>query len=164
MNSKLTVKREDLDNAKDEWEYLDTILDKYFELWKAEPDNIMLNFTDDQISLFFYGMLYTQVQNGGFLQLLFNGFADHIFETPLIDDLDNWGITNTTRVLKDIEERCLEVSKEIKEKEYTLEELSQSYSLYPEFEKFDVLFYKNNGGLEVRNFVEKNIDKFIIVE
>lgn len=164
MNSKLTVKREALDNAKDEWEYLDIILDKYFELWKAEPDNIMLNFTDNQISLFFYGMLYSQVQNGGFLQLLFNGFSEQIFESPLIDDLDDWGITKTTRVLKDIEDRCLEVAKEIKEKEHTLEELSKSYELYPEFEKFDVLFYQNSGGIEVKNFVEKNIDEFIIVE
>lgn len=164
MNPKLKVRREDLENAEDEWGYLDTILDKYFELWEEEPDNVMDNFTDNQISLFFYGMLYTQVQNGGFLQLLFNGFADHIFESPLIDDLDDWGITDTTRVLKDIEERCLEVSEEIKEKGYSLETLSKNYELYPEFEKFDVMFYKNNGGVEVRDFVKNNIDKFITVE
>jgi len=162
MHDILTVKKDDLENAKLDGDYIGLLIDRYVELWDAEPDNVLVNFSDDQLSLFMYGNMYNQVQNGGFLQLLFNGYGPYVFGSPLAGALKAWGAASTAHLLESIEERCFEVVTELKDQPI-LEELSELYAKYPEFTGYDSRFNNNDGLKAVRAFVEANLADFITV-
>ena len=161
MHKELVVKRRDLEEAKDSFDYLDVIREKYNALWAAEPQKFTENFNDDQITLIFYGILYDQVQNGGFLQLIFNGYAPVIFSEPMVDGLKSWGAGPTAELIDSISAISLKVDGEIDKT--SLESLSNSYSQYPEFEDYDQAFYKSDGSEDVKDYVARHLSDFIMV-
>ena len=162
MHKKLIIRKSAFEGIRDDMEYLQVILDKYNTLWEAEPENFMENFNENQITLLFYGILYNQVHNGGFLQLIFNGYAPYIFCEPLIDGLKEWGAVSTAKLIKSISDKCLQVADKMDKT--SLENLSKSYTQYPEFKNYDNDFYKNNGLKEVKKYVSLHINDFITVE
>jgi hypothetical protein len=57
------------------WEYLFEYIDKYTEILDKYPDEEKADYLNDsQIALFAYNILYAEVSNGGFIQLIFNGY------------------------------------------------------------------------------------------
>ncbi|MCL1992006.1 MAG: DMP19 family protein [Spirochaetes bacterium] len=163
MHEKLTVEKNVLEKAGDDFEYLGIILDKYNALWKSEPQKFAENFNDNQITLFFYGILYNEVQNGGFLQLIFNGYAPYIFSKEMVGELKKWGCTQTAELIASITPVALQVANEADKT--SLESLSNSYAKYPEFEDYDNAFGENDGGLnEVKKYVSANLSDFITVK
>lgn len=164
MHKSLNIKRTDLDKTKDAHEYLNLIRQKYIELWGAEPDNLADNFTDDHFMLIYYMVLYDQVQNGGFLQLLFNGYGNAVFDSPMINTLKEWGALELSTTLERIKQPSMEVDNELKNKEKTLDILSKLYKEYPEFDHYDKEFYHNDGILEIKAYVESHMSDFIIIE
>lgn len=164
MHKSLNIKRADLEKTKDAHEYLNLIRQKYIELWSAEPDNLADNFTDDHFILIYYMVLYDQVQNGGFLQLLFNGYGNAVFDSPMIDTLKEWGALELSTILEKIKQPSMVVDNELKNKEKTLDILSKLYKEYPEFDNYDKEFYQNYGILEVKAYVESHLSDFIIIE
>ena len=162
MRKELSVKRRDLEEAKDSFDYLNVIREKYGELWEAEPEKFVENFNEDQITLIFYGILYDQVQNGGFLQLIFNGYAQVVFSEPMVDGLKSWGAGPTAELIESITAISLKVDGEIDKT--SLESLSNSYSQYPEFEEYDQAFYRSDGSEDVKDYVSGHLSDFIMVE
>lgn len=161
MNKLLKVSRQTLEEAKTADGYLQVLLDKYNEVWRAAPDELLENFSEEQISFLMYGVLYNQVQNGGFLQLLFNGYAPYIFGSPLSQDLRRWGADALANLLDEVKEDCLKTAEEIGAKEKTLEALSQSYGQYPKFNEYDARFSENDGTAQVKAYVESHLSDFI---
>jgi len=161
-SERLTIEKSALEKTESDFEYLQAILDKYDDLWKAEPEKFMENFNENQITLLFYGVLYNQVQNGGFLQLIFNGYAPYIFSEPMVSGLKEFGAAATAELIKSISNICLQVANKIDKT--SLASLSKSYSQYPEFEDYDNAFYANDGLKEVKNYVSLNLSKYIAVE
>ena len=162
MHKKLSAKKRDFEKAQDDYDYLCVLLDRYNELWAAEPHNFIANFNDNQITLLFYGVLYTQVYNGGFLQLIFNGYAPYVFSKPLVDGLEALGATSTAELINSIKDIGLQVDKEIDKT--SLESLSKSYKKYPDFENYDKSFYDNDGLKEVKDYVAQHLSDFIMLK
>ena len=164
MNKKLTLKKSELEKAKQETgEYWFVILEKYFELWDADPENVIENFTDAQHVLLAYNTLYGEVMNGGFVQLICNGYGDYIFESPVIETLKKWGASETAEILEDV--RDLYRQDKIKcTEDDSLEYFLNLYEDNPEFEQFDNDFYAHDELEIVKNYIEKHLDKFILVE
>ncbi|GHU19410.1 hypothetical protein FACS189475_06580 [Betaproteobacteria bacterium] len=163
MHTSLIINERELEAAQLAGDYLQAIWDKYNALWKAEPGKLMENFSEEQLSFLFYGVLYRQVQNGGFLQLLFNGYAPYIFGSPLADSLKVWGAVPTAELIESIQTSCLQVAGEIKDKA-SFEDMSVLYVQYPEFENYDKTFYKNTGVSEVKSYVESHLSYFVTVQ
>jgi len=161
MNEKLSVSKTILENAKKDGEFLKIILEKYDAVWRSDPNKLAENFAEEQISLLIFGILYNQVQNGGFLQLLFNNYAPYVFGSPLSASLRHWGATETADLIETIQDRSLQVANEIKGG--SLNDLSESYSEYPEFEQYDNDFYRNDGTKEIEAYVKIHISEFIII-
>lgn len=59
----------------------------------------MLRLSDAQHTLLAYCYLDSQVQEGGFVQLIAAGYGDYVFANPLADSLRRWGIKATPKVL-----------------------------------------------------------------
>ena len=161
-SERLTIEKNTLEKTESDFEYLQAILDKYDDLWKMEPEKFMENFNESQITLLFYGVLYNQVQNGGFLQLIFNGYAPYIFSEPMVNGLKEFGAVATAELIKSITNTCLQIANKIDKT--SLKSLSKNYSQYPEFEDYDNAFYANNGLKEVRNYVSLNLSNYITIE
>ena len=161
MGKELTVKQRALEKAGCDMDYLEVILDKYYGIWESESENPLEHFNDHQIGLFFYGVLFNQVQNGGFLQLIFNDYARLVFSEPMIESLKLWGAIATAELLASMTDICLQVDQEIDKT--SLESLSKSYSQYPMFEGYDRAFYENDGTKEVKEYVSSHLSDFITV-
>lgn len=78
-----------LDEKKsDDRDYLFAIYDEYFKLQVELGDEIFFpQLSNEQHTLLAYNYLYGQVTNGGFIQLIQNGYGSYIFESPYIDTL-----------------------------------------------------------------------------
>ena len=73
-------------------EYLDFVAEQGEEAGMAK-------LSDAQHTLLAYCYLDSQVQEGGFVQLIAAGYGDYVFANPLADSLRRWGIKATPKVL-----------------------------------------------------------------
>ncbi len=73
-------------------EYLDFVAEQGEEAGMAKLG-------DAQHTLLAYCYLDSQVQEGGFVQLIAAGYGDYVFANPLADSLRRWGIKATPKVL-----------------------------------------------------------------
>ena len=73
-------------------EYLDFLAEQGEEAGMAK-------LSDAQHTLLAYCYLDSQVQEGGFVQLIAAGYGDYVFANPLADSLRRWGIKATPKVL-----------------------------------------------------------------
>jgi len=158
----LTLKREEIDTAIEENKLFEVLFNKHLDLWEKETQNIMINFTDEQITFVMYGIMFAQASVGGFLQLLYHGFGIYIFGSPLAASIRKWGATATADLIQDIAPRCLEVANEINGK-YTPEMIPELIEKYDDFGFYNKRFMENTGLKEVMTYVENNIEKFITI-
>jgi hypothetical protein len=98
-------------------------------------------FTTEQNILLAFDVLDGQVSNGGFIQLIENGYGAYVFDTPLSDHLRSWGLMQAADII-DKARILYEPKKEILEKEKTLAEFAKLYQEHPEFEPLDNEYYK----------------------
>ena len=152
---------------QDGWEFLWLLTDYYFEFmstFKNEAEAYK-EFNDKQHTLLAYNYLYGQVCNGGFLQLIQNGYGAYIFDNPFSENIKEWGANETSQLVnkaKIIYDR----NKKDLEKETSLNEFSEMYKDYTDFEPLDSKFYDvMDGEVEIiKDYVYKNIKYFAFVE
>lgn len=70
----------------------------YAERLAASDDADALS--DAEHTLLAYCYLDSQVEEGGFVQLIAAGFGDYVFANPLADTLRRWGIKATPKVIE----------------------------------------------------------------
>lgn len=160
MKKEVEVFQEQL-SITDPTEFLHIFTNQYYTIWTEEPDKIIENLKSEQISLMFYKIIYDQVQNGGFLQLLFNGYGFIVMEgSPMSEALREWGAAKTAEILDKVSQHSEEVLNFLEESGYNMENFSKIYKQFPHFDEFDKEFYKNDGLLEVADYVKNNINMF----
>ncbi|RSK44456.1 DMP19 family protein [Hymenobacter perfusus] len=146
----------------DDWEYLFVFIDAYTS--QAEPDmlvNQLFSFPDDACTLILYSELHGQVTNGGFIQLIQNGYGRLIFDNPLAQDLERWGALQLARIVQEAGV-IYHTHKSLLERKRTLAEFS---ALYKEFQYFDPLetrFYEvmDEQTALIRTYVEQHNAQF----
>lgn len=171
MDDRLKIKKSDLEKAEDNWDYLYTILNKYYELDEAEPEEFPNYLNNNQLVLFVHSALDREVNNGGFLQLIFNGYAEFVFEDFFIQSLRSWGAASTSDLLESIKPAGLQLVKELQnagqfDEQRSLEAFSNLAEEHSEFDKFDDTYYEINEAevKAIRDYVAHHLSDFIIVE
>lgn len=147
-----------------DWDFIYKILDPYQNaINEVEDENVILDqLCDDQHTLLIYDALYGQVTNGGFLQLIHNGYGAFVFDPVFIEDLERWTLIATAGLLKEANVIYLN-HKDYLEEERDLREFSALCKSFKEFEPFDDLFYEMMED-EVRRFrayIENHITDFV---
>ena len=59
----------------------------------------MAQLTADQNTLLAWDMLHEEVMDGGFVQLIYNGYGPFIFKNPLAKVLKLWGLRDLSKLI-----------------------------------------------------------------
>lgn len=159
------ITQNEIDQAKgDTWDYLFLFLDKYDEIISSsskDEDEVLDEFTDEQHILMEFNALYGQVTNGGFIQLIQNGYGSYIFDNPFAEGIKAWGATATAEIV-DLAKVIYDTHRDDLERERTLEEFSKMYKAYPEFAPLEDKFYEiiDQELKVIKEFISNNIHLF----
>lgn len=153
-----------LEKSDDAWGYLSLFALKYFEMINNDS-KIIKKLNISQQSLLAFTYLDSEVSNGGFIQLIQNGYGGYIFESPFSRIIKSWGckeiadIVNRGRILYDKYRIKIEGEK-------SLEEFSQLYSVITDFEPLEYRYYevKDNEMEFIKKYIEINMSEFAIID
>ena len=102
----------------------------------------------DQITLLAWDQLHEEVMDGGFVQLIHNGYGPFIFKNPLAKALKLWGMRDLSKLIYDAHSLYVKYHEPL-ERDCTDDEFMALFEQYPEFDDLD------------DEFVEKEEDFFI---
>lgn len=115
----------------------------------------------DQLTLLAYYAMREEVMDGGFVQLIHNGYGGFIFENPVGRMLKVWGLKDLGRLVYDAGHAYKNSSEDI-ERECTDEEFMALFERHPEFDDLDDKFVENEElwTEQVARYIDENIEKF----
>lgn len=147
----------------DDRDYLFTIYDEYFKL-QAElgDEKFFPQLNNEQHAFLAYNYLYGQVTNGGFIQLIQNGYGSYIFESPCIETLHSRWLKKMAKLLQQAQ-IIYNDKKNILEQEIDLEWFSQLYEEITDFEPLDEEFYKimDEETTILKEYIHNNLSSFV---
>ena len=159
------ISGKNLAKITDDWDFLFAILDLYYdEMEKNGEKSVFSRVNDHQAILLIFNDLYGQGTNGGFIQLIYNGYGFSVFESEFINLLEPIGITKIRNILeraKIFYEKYREKFENINRENW--DDFAELYKKCPEFEKLDEEFYEvMDAEVSIlKNFVEKNLSDFV---
>lgn len=112
----------------------------------------------DQITLLAYHILRDEVMEGGFIQLIHNGYGPFIFLNPFAKAMRLWGAREFSKLIYD-GRKLYEQHAEALTKDCTDEEFMALYEQYEEFDELDDNFIEMEE--EVTDLVAHYIDEHL---
>jgi hypothetical protein len=157
------INKKDIENAKDDaWDFIYIFLDKYFEIINNSKDKEIMNeFNEYQHTLMAYMYLDSEVCNGGFIQLIQNGYGGYIFNNPFSEYIKSWGAKKVAGIVDRAKVIYDKYKKELEE-EKSMEEFSEVYKKITEFEPLESEYYKINDSEteKIKEYVENHLNNF----
>ena len=127
-------------------------------------DNMQL-LNADQITLLGYSILRDEVMNGGFIQLIHNGYGEFIYRNPFDKAVRAWGLTDLYRIISKSHKQY-NIHHEQIEQDCTDEEFMALYEVMPKFDDFDDAFIEGEEQFTqmIAAYIDDHIDNFAIVD
>ena len=125
----------------------------------------MATLNADQITLLAYNILREEVMDGGFVQLIHNGYGPFFFRNPLGKMMREWGLDELATLLNRARTLYGKYYKDI-ERECTDEEFMALFEQFPQFDDCDDLFVENEEQwtAAVAYYIDEHIEQFAEVE
>ena len=161
----IVVKDQDLSQAALEGmdAFLQVFIDALREAIGGEPTaETMSELNADQMTLLCWDTLHQEVMDGGFIQLIHNGYGPFIFKNPFAKALNKmWHMRELSKRLYEVHTLWLELREEL-ERDCTDEEFMALFERFPQFDDYDDWFVENEEELteQVARYVDANIEKF----
>jgi len=126
---------------------------------------IMAELNSDQITLLAYDILHKEVMDGGFVQLIYNGYGGFIFLNPFAKVLKLWGMRELSKLIYEAHTLYNKYRSEI-ERECSDDEFMAMFERFPEFDDMDDQFVENEETYtsQVAVYVDEHIDRFARIE
>ena len=143
-------------------QFVYTLADRCFAYLERHGEDAGERLTDEQHTLMAYVFLDSQVQEGGFLQLIATGYGDYVFANPLADSLRRWKIKPTPKILDQAKMLYQRYGAEIEElagQGIGLEDIRRRYGI---FEELDGEYYEASKSdmQAVAEYIENEWPKF----
>ena len=143
-------------------QFVYTLADRCFAYLERHGEDAGEKLTEEQHTLMAYVFLDSQVQEGGFLQLIATGYGDYIFANPLADSLRRWKIKPTPKILDQAKTLYQRYGAEIEElagQGSGLEDIRRRYGI---FEELDGEYYEASESdmQAVAEYIENEWPKF----
>ncbi|WP_416191175.1 DMP19 family protein [Neisseria sp. CCUG12390] len=149
-------------NPDDPAEFLYTLSAAYLDHTARIGDEDMACLNDEQHTLTAYCYLDSQVQEGGFVQLIAAGYGEYIFMNPVADSLRRWRIKPTPKILdkaKALYEKYGAEIERLAEAETPLDDIRTKFA---DFEELDGEYYDvaDEDMAAAVAYVQANWEKF----
>lgn len=125
----------------------------------------MAELNADQITLLAWDILHEEVMDGGFVQLIHNGYGPFIFKNPFAKAVKLWGLRDLSKLIYDAHTLYLKHHEEI-EQDCTEDEFMALFEQYPEFDDMDDLFIENEESWteQIAEYIDQHIEQFAHIE
>ena len=169
-DSKMEIKIKDVDLAKAAAEGMDAFLDVFVEAFLKPTDGqitaeTLQNLNGDQITLLAYHVLHEELMDGGFVQLIQNGYGPFIFDNPFAKAMRLWGLKEFSKQIYKAKE-IYDKDKVDLTRERTDEEFMAMYEDYEVFDDLDDWFITEEEGItaQIAYYVDEHMDRFAVIE
>ena len=119
----------------------------------------------DQITLLAWDTLHQEVMDGGFVQLIHNGYGPFIFKNPFAKAVKLWGMRELSKLIYDAHSLYVKYHEQI-ERDCTDDEFMALFEQFPEFDELDDEFVEREEEWteQVAHYIDEHIEKFANVE
>lgn len=119
----------------------------------------------DQATLLAWDTLHEEVMDGGFVQLIHNGYGPFIFKNPLAKALKLWGLRDLSKLIYNAHTLWLKYRDEI-ERDCTDEEFMALFERFPEFDDLDDEFVEEEEAWvsAIAHYVDEHIECFALID
>ena len=138
----------------------------YTDAYLAEVDNElnadnMQKLSGHQHALLAYRYFREEVNYGGFVQLIQNGYGGYIFDNPTAKALRLFGANETSKIIYRAKE-IYDANREELERDTTDEEFTAMYVDFEEFDEIEEEYYQIEKAQTaiIAEFVDKNRELF----
>ena len=166
--TKITVKDADLRKGAEAGmdEFLQVFIDKYLELTGDDVSaDTMSLFNGYQHTLLGYHYFRREVLEGGFVQLIQNGYGPYIFDNPFAKAMRMFGAKEFAKLIY-AAKKIYDEHKEDLQKERTDEEFMAMYERYEEFDDLEEKFMdmEEQVTAQIAAYVDEHLERFAVVE
>ena len=125
----------------------------------------MSQLNSDQQTLLAWQTLHDEVMEGGFVQLIYNGYGPYIFKNPLAKVLRLWGLRDLSKLIYDAHTLWLKHRDTI-ERELSDEEFMALFEQFPDFDDLDDQFieHEEEWTEQIARYVDDHIEQFAKIE
>lgn len=118
-----------------------------------------------QITLLAYHTLREEVMNGGFIQLIHNGYGGFIFLNPFAKMMREWGVDELCSLMNKARKLYTKYHEEI-ERECSDEEFMALFEQFPAFDDCDDKFVEEEEQITARiaYYLDEHIEQFAVIE
>ena len=119
----------------------------------------------DQITLLSWEIPHDEVMDGGFVQLIYNGYGPFIFKNPFAKALRQWEMREPSKLIYDAHTLWLKHREKI-EKEMSDEEFMALFEQFPDFEDLDDKFIENEEVWteDIAHYIDDHLEKFAVIK
>lgn len=142
--------------------FIQVFTDRYREITNGElTAETMPLLTGEQHSLLAYQIFRDELMEGGFCQLIQNGYGGYIFANPFAKVMRMWGIGGLSKLVY-AAKRIYDEHREDLERERTDEEFMAMYEQYEAFDDLEDEFleYEEEFTAQVASYVDEHLSLF----
>ncbi len=124
----------------------------------------MQQLSADQITLWGYAILHEELMDGGFVQLIYNGYGPFFFDNPFAKAMRQWGLHDFSKLLYKAKKIYDEHRDELTQ-ERSDEEFMALFEQFPQFDELDDTFVEDEEEITaaVARYVDDHLDQFVTV-
>ena len=125
----------------------------------------MAELNADQLTLLAWDTLHQEVMDGGFVQLIHNGYGPFIFKNPVAKVLRLWEMRELSKLIYEAHTLWLKHREKI-EKDCTDEEFMALFEQFPDFDDLDDQFveYEEEWTEDIAHYVYDHLERFATIE
>lgn len=160
----ITINESELQEAaaKGTDEFLDVFFNAIFIRYGGKIGDVMMReLNSNQMTLVAFKAMHEEVMDGGFVQLIYNGYGPFIFFNPFARIIREWGLDDLAALVNKAGKLFRKYGREI-ERDCTDEEFMAMFEQYPEFDELDDKFVENEEEWmgKIAYYVDGHIDRF----
>lgn len=166
--NQITVSDADLRKGVEEGmdAFLKVFIDKYLEVTggKINADTMLL-LNGYQHTLLGYHFFREEVMEGGFVQLIQNGYGPYIFDNPFAKAMRMFGAKEFSKLIYEAK-KIYDAHRADLEKECTEEEFMAMYEQYEAFDDLEEQYMEEEEQItaQIATYVDEHLDSFAQVQ
>jgi len=143
-------------------EFIKVFTDKYLEILGGNLNAEKMGLLNGaQHSVLAYHFLREEVMEGGFVQLIQNGYGGYIFDNPFAKSMRLFGAENFSKLIYKAK-KIYDAHKEDLEKERSEDDFMAMYEQYEEFDDLEEEFLENEEEITsiIAGYIDEHLEEF----